>query len=107
MPGFPGTGLLGYGPVTGRGMGLCGGGLGRGRGFGRGQGFGRRQGLGCGPGAGMGWASIGYGGDGSAAMRAALETRRDFLRAELGRAEAMLSEEPAGPRTRGDDKEPS
>ena len=55
----------------------------------------------------MGWASVGYGGDGSAAMRAALEARRDFLRAELARTEAMLSEEPAGPRTRSDEKEPS
>lgn len=40
MPGFDGTGPLGYGPRTGRGMGPCGLGLARGRGYGRG--FGRR-----------------------------------------------------------------
>lgn len=47
MPGFDGTGPLGYGPVTGRGRGTCGRGLRCGsygfrprRGFGRGFGFG-------------------------------------------------------------------
>lgn len=39
MPKFDGTGPLGQGPMTGRGMGLCGRGLGYGRGFGRGFGF--------------------------------------------------------------------
>jgi len=44
MPGQDGTGPLGYGPLTGRGWGPCGGGMRRGfgRGFGRGLGF-RRQ----------------------------------------------------------------
>ena len=32
MPGFDGTGPMGYGPLTGRGLGPCG--CGRGRGFG-------------------------------------------------------------------------
>jgi len=41
MPRFDGTGPMGQGPRTGRGMGPCGGGLG----YGRGRGFGR--GLGC------------------------------------------------------------
>ena len=40
MPGFDGTGPLGYGPFTGRGLGPCGRGLAFRRGFGRG--FGRR-----------------------------------------------------------------
>lgn len=43
MPAFNGTGPLGQGPLTGRGLGPCGWGLGYGRGFGRG--FGR----------GLGW----------------------------------------------------
>lgn len=39
MPGFNGTGPQGMGPMTGRGMGLCGGGQAHGRrGFGRGVG---------------------------------------------------------------------
>ena len=45
MPAQDGTGPLGQGPLTGRGMGPCGRGFGRGfrRGFGRG--FGRNQPL--------------------------------------------------------------
>ena len=41
MPGFDRTGPLGYGPMTGRGFGNCGGGMGfrRGRGIGFGRGF--------------------------------------------------------------------
>jgi len=35
MPAFDGTGPQGKGPLTGRGMGRCGGGQGKGRGFGR------------------------------------------------------------------------
>jgi hypothetical protein len=40
----------------------------------------------------MVWVSVGFGGESPAVMRAVLEARRDFLRAELSRAEAMLSE---------------
>ena len=47
MPGFDGTGPYGEGPLTGRGLGPCGRGLGFRRGFGRGMGFGR--GLAFGP----------------------------------------------------------
>ncbi len=45
MPGFDQTGPLGQGPMTGRGLGPCGGGMGYGRGFGRGygRGFGWRR----------------------------------------------------------------
>lgn len=47
MPGGDGTGPLGYGPLTGRGLGPCGRGLyfrrGFGRGFYRGYGFRYRQ----------------------------------------------------------------
>ena len=41
MPGFDGTGPMGQGSLTGRGMGSCGGG----RRFGAGRGFGRRGGA--------------------------------------------------------------
>lgn len=56
MPGFNGTGPLGQGPVTGRGMGRCTGAVpagavpARGFGFGMGRGFGRGRGRGFGPG---------------------------------------------------------
>ncbi len=45
MPGQDKTGPRGSGPMTGRGLGPCGGGMQRGfgRGLGRGRGFGRRQ----------------------------------------------------------------
>lgn len=41
MPNRDGTGPMGYGPMTGRGMGPCGAGMGFGRGRGWGRGFGR------------------------------------------------------------------
>ena len=49
MPGFDGTGPMSAGPMTGRGMGPCGGGYGRytgygRRGYNRGGGFGRMWG---------------------------------------------------------------
>ncbi|GAI10274.1 unnamed protein product [marine sediment metagenome] len=39
MPRFDQTGPLGQGPMTGRGLGPCGGGMGYGRGYGRGFGW--------------------------------------------------------------------
>ena len=57
MPGFNGTGPMGYGPMTGGGRGYCNpnwsAGLGSSRGFGRGRGF--RRGFGAGPGWGRGY----------------------------------------------------
>ena len=44
MPRFDQSGPLGQGPMTGRGLGPCGGGLGFGRGYGRGFGW-RRWGY--------------------------------------------------------------
>ena len=41
MPRFNGTGPQGVGPMTGRGLGPCNGGLGLRRGLGRGRGLGR------------------------------------------------------------------
>jgi hypothetical protein len=46
--------------------------------------------------------SLGYGSDGLATIRAALEARRDFLRAELARAAAMLADESPEQQTRSD-----
>ncbi len=61
MPGLDRTGPLGMGPMTGRGLGLCG----RGRGVGRGGygawGYGRGFGRGLGLGRGRGWWGPGYG----------------------------------------------
>lgn len=47
MPMFDGAGPRGQGPMTGRGLGPCG--RGYGRGFGRGFGYGRGRGYGYGP----------------------------------------------------------
>jgi len=48
MPRGDGTGPLGKGPLSGRGMGRCGDGRGMGRGAGRGRGMGQGQGMGRG-----------------------------------------------------------
>ncbi len=63
MPGRDGTGPMGAGAMTGRGMGLCTtvpGNAGSGFGFGKGQGLGRRLGCGRGYGRGRGFGA-GYG----------------------------------------------
>ncbi|WP_457571626.1 DUF5320 domain-containing protein [Desulfovulcanus sp.] len=63
MPGFDGTGPMGQGPMTGRGLGRCtgfagGGGFRRGFGLGMGRGFGRGLGRRFGWGAGYGYAPV-------------------------------------------------
>ena len=109
MPAMNGTGPEGYGPMTGRGMGKCGGiarfggpgyGMGMVRGFGRGQGAGNGPGRGMGfgrgmgPGRGLGWFTAGYQDvdepTAGANIRSALETRAAILRAELARTEDLL-----------------
>ncbi|MGD9938378.1 MAG: DUF5320 domain-containing protein [Clostridia bacterium] len=102
-----GTGPEGYGPMTGRGMGRCGGharfdgsgyGMGTAHGFGRGReasyGPGRGMGSGQGIGRGLGWFAAGYQGvderTAGANIRSALETRIAALRAELARTEDLL-----------------
>ena len=55
MPAFNGTGPQGAGPMTGRGLGSCGGGQAYGRGIGRGLGRGFGRGLGFGRGFGVGY----------------------------------------------------
>ena len=67
MPFLDGTGPLGQGPMTGRGMGRCTGAVGRGYGpvtgrgwFGRGRGVGFGRGFGRGMGRGYGFANRYY-----------------------------------------------
>ena len=63
MPGRDGTGPMGGGPMTGRGMGYCTGAA-QGAGYGRGFGAGRGLGMGFGRGRRAGWAGQGgYGYD--------------------------------------------
>lgn len=104
MPNFDGTGPEGAGAMTGRRLGPCGGTRALGPGYGRGQGFGLGRGMGYGKGRcfgpgygrGLGWLGVGYGSDSEVAaaadMKAALEERKAFLRAELARTEALLGE---------------
>ena len=66
MPGGDRTGPLGYGPMTGRSMGFCGGNPGPGYmfggpGFGFGRGFGQSRGFGFGRGRGHGWGKGWFG----------------------------------------------
>lgn len=102
MPECNGMGPGGWGPMTGRAMGPCGGSRVRepGRGRDRGYGMGRGRARGFAGSRCMGWAAVGYGPGGlasaSANMRTALEERKAYLRAELARTEALLSD---GPRT--------
>jgi hypothetical protein len=91
MPNFNGMGPTGKGSKTGRGLGICGEARLVRPGFCRGMGPG--YGRGCG--YGMGWASVGYAQGGpetvSASMRTSLEERKEYLRSELARTEALLS----------------
>ena len=109
MPNCNGRGPEGTGPMTGKGLGLCGGaavmslrkGRGMGRGNGSGCGFGLVQNRGLGRGAG--WFSIGYDDTTSGAdLTGALQRKRAFLLAELGRTEALLGARPMGEASRTD-----
>ncbi|MDX9826983.1 MAG: DUF5320 domain-containing protein [Spirochaetia bacterium] len=132
MPNFNGTGPIGAGPMTGRGLGPCcgaqaygrgmrrgngsgmgsGGGLGMGRGmgggFGRGAGGGFGRGVGGGLGPRMGWFPAGYGADDLEAreegLKSTLEQRAAFLKAELERTESMLNAQNAQAGDPGADK---
>lgn len=101
MSNYNGSGPEGAGPMTGRGLGPCGGATVRGERYGRGMGRGmsRGDGLGCGfragnghgLGRGAGWFSVGY--DNTTAdvkMTSALERKRAFLLDELARTETLL-----------------
>ncbi len=81
MPGLNGTGPLGAGPMTGRGMGRCG--VGRGFGPGRGMGLGRGYGRGFAYGAGF------YSPEQN---KQALEQRAKILEEELSAVKRALQE---------------
>ena len=97
MPNYNGRGPEGVGPMTGRGLGLCGGVTAMGPRYGRGMGRGYRPGYGLGPGygrglgRGAGWFAVGYNDAAVGAdLNNALEQKRAFLLAELARTEALL-----------------
>ncbi|MDX9899223.1 MAG: DUF5320 domain-containing protein [Spirochaetia bacterium] len=93
MPGMNRTGPEGLGPMTGRGMGACGGDW-RSRQFCRGRGFGMGGGRTVGPGRGLGWFNAGVDpsidGPGDS-IKGALEQKAAFLRSELARIDALLA----------------
>ncbi len=100
MPGFDGTGPMGYGPGTGRGLGYCGVarpspyGLRRGY-FGRGAGWG--YGRGFGPGFNRGWGGepepyYGFGGVETGDEKAYLKEQANMLKAELAELEKRMAE---------------
>jgi hypothetical protein len=91
MPGFDGTGPMGMGPMTGRGMGPCGRGYGRPFGFGRGWGRGRGYGL---LGSRYGYYGPAWGGREPAASEGLsdLQAEADLLRRELSEIEKRIAE---------------
>ena len=118
MPGFDGTGPLGQGAMTGRGMGNCnpawntyqagsvyGYGRGRGRGLGRGCGPGRGMGFGWGAGFGRGFfpgRAVGVSRAGVnpemeklylQEQAAYLKEEMDLIKNELANIEEMLNKE--------------
>jgi len=113
MPNYNGRGPEGAGPMTGRGLGFCGSaavmyprygrGMGNGMGRGYGPGCGFRPGYGRALGRGASWFPVGY--DETAAgadKNNALERKRAFLLAELGRIEALLGGKSASEATQTD-----
>ncbi len=102
MPNFNGRGPQGGGPMTGRGLGPCGGGAawGYSHGCGRGRGMGRGFGTGASFGPRLGWFPAGYGPAEAAlrteGLREALERRASYLKAELAMTEEMLKTSEAG-----------
>ncbi|BBB31831.1 conserved hypothetical protein [Thermotomaculum hydrothermale] len=93
MPFGDGTGPLGQGPMTGRGLGYCAGNNAPGRfgGFGRGFGYGRGWGRGFGRGFGRGWGYRWYG-NAPVDEKTALENRLRFLEEELKYTRERLKE---------------
>jgi len=86
MPGRDGTGPVGAGPMTGRGLGVCPGGV---PGYGAGRGLGLGWGRGCGYGRGFGGyvASDRYGSmtrkEILSEQKKSLENRLDFVNKQL------------------------
>ncbi|MBI9094413.1 MAG: DUF5320 domain-containing protein [Sphaerochaeta sp.] len=86
MPYRDGSGPMGQGPMTGRGMGPCAGGARLMGGRGMGRGFGGRRGMGYG--MGMGFAPPIY----AAPTKEMLLSEKAILEAELQALEEKLSE---------------
>lgn len=86
MPNLDGTGPMGQGPMTGRGMGRCGGGQ-KGGGAGKMRGAGRRGGYGMGRGF-CGWQNANLTKEQEKAL---LENEIIFLKASLKSAEDELN----------------
>ena len=90
MPGRNGTGPMGYGPMTGRGFGPCGGGAAYGGRF-----YGRRMGLGRGARFGGGFGGAGYYGPvelKAEEQKELLQERKSFLESELNDLQKHLDE---------------
>jgi hypothetical protein len=105
MPNHTGIGPYRDGPMAGRGFGPCGGAQVNGPKRGTGRGFGRGMGRVFGP--QFGWFGVGYGSESEAielraqSLRASLEQRAAYLRAELARIESFLKDLPEGSESEG------
>ena len=92
MPRMDMTGPMGAGPMTGRGLGPCGGGqafgCGRGRGAGMGRAMGNGQNVGQGYGRGMA-VNVNQ----NIEPRQTLQQRRDFLKTQLDALDKELQSE--------------
>jgi hypothetical protein len=89
MPGRDGTGPMGYGAMTGRGMGVCAGATGFRYGTGFGMGYGCRRGFGRGFGRGYGWnASPNL--DAPRTDKEFLEEQKEFLKSRLDSIDKQL-----------------
>ncbi len=97
LPGIDGSGPMGAGPMTGRGLGPCAGvndvryGAGFGRGFGRGFGFGRGRAYGCGFGRGFGW-DVAWNQPSSRTQKELLQEQRDILKGRLDAIDEELED---------------
>ena len=90
MPRMDGTGPMGMGPLTGRGLGSCGYGRGYGRGYRRGWGLG--MGYGRGYGWGLPWDPWAYRQPTATEEKTAVQDEISVLKDELKAAEERLSE---------------
>ena len=89
MPGHDGTGPIGYGAMTGRGMGVCAGAPGLRNGAGFGMGFGCRWGSGRGFGRGYGW-NYNPSPDAPRTDKEFLEEQKEFLKNRLDSIDKQL-----------------
>jgi len=90
MPRLDGTGPAGMGPMTGRGLGPCG--YGYGRGYGRGMGYGRGYGWGLPYGYGLPWNPVSYRQPTVAEEKTIVQDDVAALKEELKAAEERLSQ---------------